>query len=65
MPTGVIQSLEVIQIYEQQSAFPNISSAGRQGLLQPVQEQSAIRQTCQGIVEGEIPDLFMRHLQLL
>src|SRR5476651_1818421 len=59
---GVVERLEVIQVDEQQCTARTASRADRNGLRQTIQQQRAIRQTRQGIEEGELLDAFLRDL---
>ena len=62
MAEGVVQGLEMIQIDEQQRLRAAASGAGSQGLAQPVQQQAAVGQTGQRVIEGEIADLVLGRL---
>src|SRR5471032_2162674 len=59
---GVVERLEVIQVDEHKCTALTATRADRNGLRQAIQQQRAIRQTRQGIEEGELLDAFLRDL---
>ena len=61
---GVVERLEVVQVDEQQCAISSAAGAGRQRLLQPVEQQPAVGQAGQRVVEGQRLDLVFRRLAL-
>ncbi|MDT4836609.1 hypothetical protein FQZ97_703160 [compost metagenome] len=54
---GVVEILEVVQIDEQQGAVQLVASALRQGMLQAVEQQAAVGQAGEQVVEGQAVDL--------
>ena len=59
----VVEHLEVVQVDEHQRAFARPVIVG-QRLVQPVQQQLAVGQLGQRIVEGQVLDLFLGRLAL-
>lgn len=61
---GVVELLEVVEVDEQQRAAQALALAGLQRMLQPVQQQPAVRQVGQGVVVGEADDGLLGALAL-
>ena len=56
----IVQSLEVIDVDEQQALLAAIAHAGCQGLPQAIEEQTAVGQAGQRVVEDEHPNFVLR-----
>src|SRR4051812_33013374 len=56
MAAHIVDVLEAVEIDEQhRSAQPTLKHAGK-GLIKPIAEQPAVRQTCQAIVQRQVDD---------
>ena len=63
VPQGIVDELEAVKIANQQRKRALVAVRMRDGLLQPIVQQDAIRQARQGIVGGQMPQLLIRRLQ--
>ncbi len=61
---GIVQRLEVIQVDKQQGAARFTAGAGRDRLLQPVEQQGPVRQVRQRVEERQLLDPLFRDLAL-
>ena len=64
VPLGVVEGLEVIQVEEHQRAMAAVAGAAGLGLAETVEQQTAVGQLRQRIVEGEVADLILCFLAL-
>jgi hypothetical protein len=62
VPERVVERLEIVEVDEQQGALALAAHARRDGYPQAVVQQAAVRQAGQRVIEGEMPDLFLRRL---
>jgi hypothetical protein len=60
----VVQGLEVVQVDEQQGAAGPGARAHRKGMLEPVQQQLALGESGQPIVQRQVPDFVLVRLAL-
>ena len=56
---GVVDRLEIVQIHKQQRVFARMPRAGVQRLIQPVQQQPAVGQMGQLVVERQVVNLLL------
>jgi len=60
MSFGVVDILEVVEIDEKNADLFAFALRHCQCMVQPIEKHAAIRQTCKGVVVGEVVDLFFR-----
>ena len=63
MAQGIVDELEAVEIADQQRKRAPVTVGMRDGLLQAVVQQDAIRQAGQRIVGGQMPQLLIRGFQ--
>ena len=62
VPQGVVQRLEIVQIYKQQRSPPPAPPASHHRLSQPLWQQPPVRQVGKWIVKGKVPNLALGRL---
>ena len=62
MAQRVVQCLELVQVDEQQRPSPARALAQGHRLLQPVEQQTPVGQVGEGVVEGQVANLFLGFL---
>ena len=60
----VVDVLEVVHVHEEQGAVLAVASCQRQGALQAFEQQAAVGQGGERVVEGDAADLFLLQLAL-
>jgi len=62
---GVVDTLEIVQVEEQDRDLPSVTGVQLEGVLQAISEQASVGQTRHAVVEGFLVQLRLADLQSL